>query len=169
MGLVEIIGDKFRYVRRNDNYDYRAQLLKKSRIDSNRIFVVLSAGSGEGAGLASLYFDHSKNDWQEESRTTKVWPGFDGFEETASGELWIQGKTTGTVDRITPIIENRKLDFDKSTFHHYGAAEGLDSTRFYFIWQFNDKIEILEKNTTCLLYTSPSPRDRQKSRMPSSA
>ena len=23
--------------------------------------------------------------------------------------------------------------------------------------------------TTCLLYTSPSPRDRQKSRMPSSA
>ena len=24
-------------------------------------------------------------------------------------------------------------------------------------------------NTSCLLYTSPSPRDRQKSRMPSSA
>ena len=26
-----------------------------------------------------------------------------------------------------------------------------------------------EQNTSCLLYTSPSPRDRQKSRMPSSA
>ena len=26
-----------------------------------------------------------------------------------------------------------------------------------------------EQNYTCLLYTSPSPRDRQKSRMPSSA
>ena len=26
-----------------------------------------------------------------------------------------------------------------------------------------------EDNLTCLLYTSPSPRDRQKSRMPSSA
>ena len=26
-----------------------------------------------------------------------------------------------------------------------------------------------EQNLTCLLYTSPSPRDRQKSRMPSSA
>ena len=25
------------------------------------------------------------------------------------------------------------------------------------------------ENTACLLYTSPSPRDRQKSRMPSSA
>ena len=27
----------------------------------------------------------------------------------------------------------------------------------------------LDKNKPCLLYTSPSPRDRQKSRMPSSA
>ena len=29
--------------------------------------------------------------------------------------------------------------------------------------------EILGKVDVCLLYTSPSPRDRQKSRMPSSA
>ena len=29
--------------------------------------------------------------------------------------------------------------------------------------------EILTLTWTCLLYTSPSPRDRQKSRMPSSA
>ena len=29
--------------------------------------------------------------------------------------------------------------------------------------------DIQEQNTRCLLYTSPSPRDRQKSRMPSSA
>ena len=27
----------------------------------------------------------------------------------------------------------------------------------------------MTKDVTCLLYTSPSPRDRQKSRMPSSA
>ena len=31
----------------------------------------------------------------------------------------------------------------------------------------NEKIEQIDK--ACLLYTSPSPRDRQKSRMPSSA
>ena len=28
---------------------------------------------------------------------------------------------------------------------------------------------VLDKSLGCLLYTSPSPRDRQKSRMPSSA
>ena len=33
-----------------------------------------------------------------------------------------------------------------------------------------EQLEVLtEKIRTCLLYTSPSPRDRQKSRMPSSA
>ena len=32
--------------------------------------------------------------------------------------------------------------------------------------EFEDK---MESYVTCLLYTSPSPRDRQKSRMPSSA
>ena len=32
-----------------------------------------------------------------------------------------------------------------------------------------EKIIVLGSGRTCLLYTSPSPRDRQKSRMPSSA
>ena len=32
-----------------------------------------------------------------------------------------------------------------------------------------NKISTNNEHTTCLLYTSPSPRDRQKSRMPSSA
>ena len=36
---------------------------------------------------------------------------------------------------------------------------------------FSDQIQSLKwvKENICLLYTSPSPRDRQKSRMPSSA
>ena len=32
-----------------------------------------------------------------------------------------------------------------------------------------DDLLVLGANGVCLLYTSPSPRDRQKSRMPSSA
>ena len=34
---------------------------------------------------------------------------------------------------------------------------------------YSEDIKQSLKNKTCLLYTSPSPRDRQKSRMPSSA
>ena len=32
-----------------------------------------------------------------------------------------------------------------------------------------ERIELLLDNESCLLYTSPSPRDRTRSRMPSSA
>jgi len=39
--------------------------------------------------------------------------------------------------------------------------QALDVTGF--------SMEKLKKNGTCLLYTSPSPRDRTRSRMPSSA
>ena len=38
----------------------------------------------------------------------------------------------------------------------------------YFFEGFDAK-KIATKLVSCLLYTSPSPRDRQKSRMPSSA
>ena len=34
---------------------------------------------------------------------------------------------------------------------------------------FHGRISAVNYNMNCLLYTSPSPRDRQKSRMPSSA
>ena len=35
--------------------------------------------------------------------------------------------------------------------------------------EYLDELEFLAATAGCLLYTSPSPRDRQKSRMPSSA
>ena len=40
-------------------------------------------------------------------------------------------------------------------------------------WEWDETPEVVaaikQLHKTCLLYTSPSPRDRQKSRMPSSA
>ena len=40
---------------------------------------------------------------------------------------------------------------------------------FYEKWEKNAPGELIEKGLTCLLYTSPSPRDTERSRMPSSA
>ena len=39
----------------------------------------------------------------------------------------------------------------------------------YLSDQIKNKLEYFHQNTSCLLYTSPSPRDRTRSRMPSSA
>ena len=51
--------------------------------------------------------------------------------------------------------------------HPYGQREAEQRTYDEAIAeiQFADRLGF----NTCLLYTSPSPRDRQKSRMPSSA
>ena len=57
-----------------------------------------------------------------------------------------------------PIVESYKSASDKSISELSKSAQGklLD-------------VERLIMPLFCLLYTSPSPRDRQKSRMPSSA
>ena len=41
--------------------------------------------------------------------------------------------------------------------------------RMGYLGNVNDTKELLEKIYNCLLYTSPSPRDKRQSRMPSSA
>src|SRR5674476_1138113 len=73
-----------------------------------------------------------------------------------------------TFDR-EKLNENDKISFDILKWetdmglgglenHHVGSSDLIDNTYIPFN-QFRG----------CLLYTSPSPRDRQKSRMPSSA
>ena len=44
--------------------------------------------------------------------------------------------------------------------------EGLDEAKALYEWNYKKQLLRIQ---ACLLYTSPSPRDRQKSRMPSSA
>ena len=60
--------------------------------------------------------------------------------------------------------EDRKLPTDAFNVTYIeGNAEHLDVTR-------SEKMaNVFDMYYDCLLYTSPSPRDRQKSRMPSSA
>ena len=55
-------------------------------------------------------------------------------------------------------------DRDKKHLYKYTVEHsvGLDHIKEYGPQLFNQLLD-------CLLYTSPSPRDRQKSRMPSSA
>src|SRR5665811_813501 len=62
--------------------------------------------------------------------------------------------------------------------HHFGSKEGLRVACDTYVYSelVRFKLEALEQGkadpeflVTCLLYTSPSPRDRTRSRMPSSA
>eukprot|EP00828_Plagiopyla_frontata_P027971 TRINITY_DN3625_c0_g1_i3.p2 TRINITY_DN3625_c0_g1~~TRINITY_DN3625_c0_g1_i3.p2 ORF type:complete len:306 (+),score=56.75 TRINITY_DN3625_c0_g1_i3:325-1242(+) len=69
-------------------------------------------------------------------------------------------------DYQTTLAQNQNSDqFRLSIF---GTVRRIRECRFGMI-QTDLQYEFLYKFMTCLLYTSPSPRDRQKSRMPSSA
>ena len=55
------------------------------------------------------------------------------------------------------------ISFRREKYIPKGGPDGGNGGRGGSIFAISDK------NIHCLLYTSPSPRDRQKSRMPSSA
>ena len=65
-------------------------------------------------------------------------------------------------------------DYYENDYYEEGSLEPWDadlSANYYFA-NINQTLPLLTDNNpiqTCLLYTSPSPRDRTRSRMPSSA
>ena len=67
---------------------------------------------------------------------------------------------------VGPVEQAQFRDFEAEfeVFTHTGANSGV---YFHTAWQ--DSGWPTQQGFDCLLYTSPSPRDRQKSRMPSSA
>ena len=88
--------------------------------------------------------------------------GIDGMEDGAEAFAEIATKgdagtavaaASGAVDRVSEEI-----------------IESLENNKTLVVWLFDQSGSLLEQRTQiCLLYTSPSPRDKRQSRMPSSA
>ena len=74
----------------------------------------------------------------------------------------------GTVD----FLKKEKIEYTFSKYNA-GICAGMNmaskKAKKDFILYAHDDFYFCPKWDLCLLYTSPSPRDRQKSRMPSSA
>ena len=69
------------------------------------------------------------------------------------------------IDKLKRIIKMRHDDVVSSLAS--GAVDNMEKYN-YMLGQIRT-YQYLNQEISCLLYTSPSPRDRQKSRMPSSA
>ena len=63
---------------------------------------------------------------------------------------------------VNSAITSWEISPDLPTGLSFGSSNGT-------IWGTPTVVQLTPIAYTCLLYTSPSPRDRQKSRMPSSA
>ena len=68
------------------------------------------------------------------------------------------------------VVNRAKGDTDRflSIYNSYKVDPDVTRSRIY-LETMEKVLSNVNKVIICLLYTSPSPRDRQKSRMPSSA
>ena len=84
-----------------------------------------------------------------------------------SDQSYFAGNSLGLLPKRTRLAIQEAVDQwgSKGVTGHFDGEEAW--------YQLDESIADLQKEIvgchTCLLYTSPSPRDRQKSRMPSSA
>ena len=78
--------------------------------------------------------------------------------------LYVNGKSEGT-----PATDNNSKTADNPTIGKYPGASGHFKGHMSNLRVIKGTALYTANFTPCLLYTSPSPRDRQKSRMPSSA
>ena len=69
------------------------------------------------------------------------------------------------IERVTKVVKGGK----KMSFRAIIVVGNEQGKVGVGVGKAGDVITAVRKGVTCLLYTSPSPRDRQKSRMPSSA
>ena len=82
-----------------------------------------------------------------------------------------------------PVRNPAELVLLTARGHHYGSNSGPNSLSYPMYQDFRARNQVFQgmfcrhsydmstsfEGRTCLLYTSPSPRDRTRSRMPSSA
>ena len=97
--------------------------------------------------------------------------------------IFLEKKNRNTALKITPLIDPPTKPFpqegflpfqlfdDDETALQVTFANVLDYKTFndLLVDEANQLLKTDDYPKACLLYTSPSPRDRQKSRMPSSA
>src|SRR5678809_1615260 len=79
---------------------------------------------------------------------------------TVIGDLMLDEFVWGKVGRISPEAPVPVVEVTGESFYPGGAANVARNLR-----EFVDHVAVIGMLGNCLLYTSPSPRDRQKSRM----
>jgi signal transduction histidine kinase/CheY-like chemotaxis protein/ligand-binding sensor domain-containing protein len=121
MGMLEITGTTFRFVRESKNYDFRNRWLGISKFDSNRVFAT------HQQGIFSFYFNEATNEFEFESSFNKIAPAaFGGIFENEDGSIWFEsGDERGKVYLLSLQYEDSRLDFEKTEVITYDGSHGL--------------------------------------------
>ena len=125
--------------------------------DTKRLAVLKLRGTSRDNDSLEVISETGMRSWFRDTFITQLTTQKLGGYDPYMGEYVLSTNTTPVPFPTPPIPCGTTLEFN-----------GQTSARSFEI-DFGFVIEASVTVTVCLLYTSPSPRDRQKSRMPSSA
>ena len=136
------------------------------------ISMMLNILQAEQPSHMAVAFDLSRSSFR-----TDEYPAYKGTRgETPpefNGQTELLTEALAAMNIVTITKVNYEADDVIATLSKMGDDAGYE---VFIVSGDRDTFQLISENTTilypvkgCLLYTSPSPRDRQKSRMPSSA
>ena len=121
---------------------------------------IVCINSGDNAGISGFVNDSSSGF----ARMFEFKPQ-NIFSVTSNDLNDFPGAMAGHVDAM-----NSAHDINKSpSFRFSSSIYAVDTSQLLEVGTFSETAEIRTEADTCLLYTSPSPRDLSTARMPSSA
>ncbi len=117
MGMFEIKGKTFEFVKKSVDYDFRARFFRVSEFDDNRIFAF------HENGISTLYFDDTANQFVLESETERFGNG--SFSEDEEGNIWLGADNDGEVLFLESQFEGSKMDLAAAKVKVYDKKNGL--------------------------------------------
>ena len=128
---------------------------------------ILASGGGSrsGAGTVRLW-DVATGRQIATPLTDTNWISSVAF--SPDGKILASGGADGTV-RLWDVAAHRQIGAPFSSHAGVVSSVAFSPDGKTLAWAGTKEVGINKEVGICLLYTSPSPRDRQKSRMPSSA
>ena len=120
MGLIEIEGTTWKYVRKSVNYDLRANDLLLSEFDPNRLYVL------HNQGLASFYFNEKTNQFEMEGTTSEInVANFRNIAEDHLGNFWMESQQDGEIDYFDTEIIDGRIDLSDPEILVYDIKNGV--------------------------------------------
>ena len=130
--------------------------------------ILISCGSEESTGAEETEVVEETEEAPSEIELDK--PSFEILDKHPKVECLNTVGATKFIDVFGMyVIATEESPLEKVLHTANVLAQYLDNDEDGFADDPNVLWQLVENNYVCLLYTSPSPRDRQKSRMPSSA
>ncbi|WP_227009124.1 response regulator [Christiangramia fulva] len=138
-GLLEIKGNSFEYVRKSENYDFRANFILPSEKNPNTLFV------GAEGKIAAFNFDEKTSQFKEVS---SLEISFLNIINDKDDNLWITNNDKGKLTKLIPEIKDGKVDLEASQIITYDTVNGLPDKTIDFFKPFDKVIFVDSENKT---------------------